>query len=251
MTWRRSLCAAAARAGRRCVASSGGAIYNANELVLSGADFLTVDDTVYNLGNIVLAGDVSFGGNVTFADSGSYAGTMKNNGNLDFYIVERGEDDGILISDWERISGGGSYSVTYDEKQAAGTYQLAANASDFDGCITVKSEDGTSHGELTLDMDKALQVGDISFMLELNEDTGVLSVVVDSEYSKRADREKQETRAQLPDTAFSKLSYKSGFSLPFSIFCSLSFCLSLTHTHLIFFYLTTKNKFGEQTLEHY
>ncbi|MBE6386683.1 MAG: hypothetical protein E7045_01290, partial [Lentisphaerae bacterium] len=191
------------------VASSGGAIYNANELVLSGADFLTVDDTVYNLGNIVLAGDVSFGGNVTFADSGSYAGTMKNNGNLDFYIVERGEDDGILISDWERISGGGSYSVTYDEKQAAGTYQLAANASDFDGYITIKSEDGTNQGRLTLDMKKALEVGNISFLLKLDEKTDILSVVVNSEYSKRADREKQETRAQLPDTAFSKLSYNN------------------------------------------
>ncbi len=212
------------------VASSGGAIYNLGrkkynsttgewdipieyrgKIILGDATFATYTDTVYNIGDMVLNGDVSFGGNVTLAEYknsyGTAVGTLQNNGNIDFNVAARLEDDGLLLNDWELVSGDGTYSVTVDNKQVGGTYQLIGNAANFDKTITVRSESGSTLGELSLDMEEPLELKNMSLILDLDEETNIISLVVDSEYSEGTSRERQETKIELPTSAFAGMTY--------------------------------------------
>ena len=199
------------------IASQGGAIYNDGGTInFKDAEFASYTDTVYNTGTITINGDVSFAGNVTLTTNsyGTSVGSLQNNGNVDFNISVRIEDDGVLLNNWELVSGEGSYSVTIDSKQVSGEYQLIGNAATFaeDLVITVRNENGSKQGELTLDMEEPLELRTMSLMLKLNEETNIVSVIVDSEYSEATDREKRETQVKLPDTAFAGMSY-SGYTL--------------------------------------
>ncbi|MBQ7402341.1 MAG: AIDA repeat-containing protein [Lentisphaeria bacterium] len=214
------------------IASSGGAIHNRaawgtkynsttgewdipierrGKIILGDATFATYTDTVYNIGDMVLNGDVSFGGNVTLAEyknsDGTAVGTLQNNGNIDFNVAARLEDDGLLLNNWELVSGDGTYSVTIDNKQVGGTYQLIGNAANFDKTITVRSESGSTLGELSLDMEEPLKLKNMSLILDLDEETNIISLVVDSEYSEGTSRERQETKIELPTNAFAGMSY--------------------------------------------
>ena len=64
------------------------------------------------------------------------------------------------------------------------------------------NEDGSKKGELSLDMEEPLELRNMSLMLKLDEETNIISVIVDSEYSESTDREKQETQITLPEDAF-------------------------------------------------
>ncbi len=214
------------------VASNGGAIYNRvywtkeynsatgsydilvesrGQITLGDVKFATYTDTIYNTGDIILNGDASFAGNITIAEGttnyGTSVGALQNNGNMDLNISVRVEDDGLLLNDWELVSGNGTYSITVDDKQVAGEYQLIGNAANFNKTITVRNEDGSKKGELSLDMEEPLELRNMSLMLKLDEETNIVSVVVDSEYSESTDREKQETQIKLPDTAFAGMTY--------------------------------------------
>ena len=182
------------------------------QITLGDVKFATYTDTIYNTGDIILNGNVSFAGNVTLVKEAydneyTWIGTLQNNGNIDFNISVRAEEDGILLNDWELVSGDGTYSITVDDKQVAGEYQLIGNAANFNKTITVRNEDGSKKGELSLDMEEPLELRNMSLMLKLNEETNIVSVVVDSEYSESTDREKQETQIKLPDTAFAGMTY--------------------------------------------
>ncbi|MBO7153745.1 MAG: pre-peptidase C-terminal domain-containing protein, partial [Lentisphaeria bacterium] len=126
---------------------------------------------------------------------------------MDLNISVRVEDDGLLLNDWELVSGDGTNSITVDDKQVAGEYQLIGNAANFNKTITVRNEDGSKKGELSLDMEEPLELRNMSLMLKLDEETNIVSVIVDSEYSESTDREKQETQIKLPDTAFAGMTY--------------------------------------------
>ena len=188
------------------VASSGGAIYNYyGSMTFGDVTFATYTDTIYNRGAIILNGDASFAGNVTLVNS---SGTIfQNNGNIDFNVAARVEDDGLLLNDWELVSGDGTYSVTVDNKQVGGTYQLIGNAANFDKTITVRSESGSTLGELSLDMEEPLELKNMSLILDLDEETNIISLVVDSEYSEGTSRERQETKIELPTSAFAGMTY--------------------------------------------
>ncbi|MBO7154011.1 MAG: putative Ig domain-containing protein, partial [Lentisphaeria bacterium] len=214
------------------VASNGGAINNSayrtrkynsatgsydipvesrGQITLGDVKFATYTDTIYNIGDIILNGDASFAGNITIAEYtnryGTSVGALQNNGNIDFNISVRVGDDGLLLNDWELVSGDGTYSITVDDKQVAGEYQLIGNAANFNKTITVRNEDGSPKGELSLDMEEPLELRNMSLMLKLDEETNIISVVVDSEYSESTDREKQETQIALPEDAFAGMSY--------------------------------------------
>ena len=206
------------------VASSGGAIYNSGywsifynsttssydskycgQITFGDVTFATYTDTIYNRGAIILNGDASFAGNITLVNSSDTI--FQNNGNIDFNVAARLEDDGLLLNNWELVSGDGTYSVTVDNKQAAGTYQLIGNAANFDKTITVRSESGSKMGELSLDMEEPLELRNMSLMLDYDEETNIISLIVDSEYSEGTDRERQETKLELPTNAFAGMSY--------------------------------------------
>ena len=182
------------------------------QITLGDVKFATYTDTIYNTGDIILNGNVSFAGNITIAEYTNYyygtsVGALQNNGNIDFNISVRVENDGLLLNDWSRVSGDGTYSITVDDKQVSGEYQLIGNAANFNKTITVRNEDGSKKGELSLDMEEPLELRNMSLMLKLDEETNIISVIVDSEYSESTDREKQETQIALPEDAFAGMSY--------------------------------------------
>ena len=150
----------------------GGAIYNGSNatVTLGDAVFATASDTVYNAGTIIVNGNVSFAGTVTLSDESS----LQNNGNIDLNIANRTADDEALISDWSRISGEGSFSVTVSADQAFGTYQLANGASGFAGSITVG--DGTvDYGSVSVD-GEVLTFNNVDYLLTLDSGSLYLKV---------------------------------------------------------------------------
>ncbi|MDD3153868.1 MAG: hypothetical protein PHS41_03300, partial [Victivallaceae bacterium] len=181
--------------------SYGGAIYNLSTVALKDCRFETYTDTVNNLGVMTVEETVSFAGNVTLYSAWGGC-NLVNNGTIDFNIAPREEGDGILLNDWTCVYGNGDYTITVSDKQVSGDYQLIGNAADFDMTITVKNESGSTKGELSLDMSKPLKLKNMSLMLVLDEETDIISVKVDSDYSKGTDRENQETKVELPEAAF-------------------------------------------------
>ena len=111
--------------------------------------------------------------------------------------IQRGKVD--LFISFEDLSEN-SVNVTYHK-------EVAAEYMNFNKTITVRNEDGSKKGELSLDMEEPLELRNMSLRLKLNENTNTISVVVDSEYSESTDREKQETQISLPEDAFAGMSY--------------------------------------------
>ncbi|MBQ7404190.1 MAG: AIDA repeat-containing protein, partial [Lentisphaeria bacterium] len=195
----------------------GGAIYNDvyGKVVLGDAAFATTTDTVHNSGTMVINGDVSFAGNVTL--EGYYA-KLENNGNIDFNISDRQQKNGVLLNDWSYVSGEGTYSITIDIMQAAGTYQLIGNVENFDQTITVRNDIGLKEGTLSLDMEKPLNIWSMSLNLEYDEETKVLSVVVN-----KADKiaptltVKKKISSNCTDIILSATADESGSTIEYSV----------------------------------
>ncbi|MCR4573505.1 MAG: AIDA repeat-containing protein [Lentisphaeria bacterium] len=129
-------------------------------------------------------------------------GLITNNGTMDFNIAARQAEDGLLLNIWKNVQGDGNYTITVGDRQVSGKYQLIGDAANFDKTITVKTESGQTKGELYLGMEKAVNCNGVKLLLKLDEETNVVYVAVNSNYSKGTDREKQETELELPKDAF-------------------------------------------------
>ena len=166
-------------------AELGGAIYNCGafyyvpdvgpgSITIGDAEFATVSDTVYNMGIITVNGDVSFAGNVTLTGNDA---SLVNNGNIDFNLSVRSADDGVLINDWSKVSGKGSYSITVSNTQSSGEYKLLANAADFAKSITIGN--GTADFG-TLSLDQGVCYNGTNYTLSIVNSELILSVVNDT-----------------------------------------------------------------------
>ncbi len=144
----------------------GGAIdcYN-GQIILQDARFATVTDSIQSTGgdsNLIINGNVSFAGNIT-------VDKLTNNGNVDFNISVRKTTDGILLDEWDNVTGQGTYSVTVSASQKAGTYQLIDDLWDgFNKSITLKCGN-SSLGKLTIG--KTITTGAKQYSLVKNDDT--------------------------------------------------------------------------------
>ena len=168
----------------RNAASKGGAIYTSSYLELMDCEFKTSTDTIYIFGGkMVLNGNASAAGNITIKDDlgHDYDGELVNNGTIDFNISVRQANDGLLLNDWTKVSGGGNYAVTVSARQSTGEYQLIGNAGNFNKTLTIHGDNGSAWGALALN--QSLQYGDISLTLKLDETTDVISLQIDSPYA--------------------------------------------------------------------
>ena len=150
--------------------NSGGAVYNDGTITFGSAFFVTASDTIYNNGIIIVNENVSFAAVVTLNAESS----LQNNGNIDLNITKRTSDSEALISDWSRISGDGTLSITIAADQADGTYKLAQNSAGFNGTISIGS-DTTKYGSLTVNEDKLLYNDTI---YSLNNTNGNLTLTI-------------------------------------------------------------------------
>ena len=83
---------------------------------------------------------------------------------IDFTLTGRTADDDYLINDLSLISGTPTYTITVSEDQTLGIYKLAQGAESFTGSITVKNENGTNYGSLTVN-GNALTYGNFVYSL--------------------------------------------------------------------------------------
>ncbi|MBO5689799.1 MAG: hypothetical protein J6S73_07680, partial [Lentisphaeria bacterium] len=161
------------------MAAEGGAIYNDRngKFILQDADFATVSDSVYNLGEITVNGNVSFAGAVVCAKiSGTaYYGKIINNGNIEFNVAERTTGMDVLFNDAKGLAGNGAFSITVSANQAAGAYKLIGNAAAFNKTISLNVGSVEDCGLLTVG-GAAVSYGGKSYSLVCSDSTLALSV---------------------------------------------------------------------------
>ena len=151
--------------------NSGGAIYNDGTITFGSAFFVTASDTIYNNGIIIVNENVSFAAVVTLNAESS----LQNNGNIDLNITKRTSVSEALISDWSRISGDGTLSITIAADQADGTYKLAQGAEDFSGSITISTEN-ESLGAVSVNADDFVY-SNTTYSLDLSDGELTLTII--------------------------------------------------------------------------
>ena len=96
------------------------------------ADSVTLKGSYANL--VISSGGVLTGEN-TFKTNSVI--TVQSGAIVDFDISDRTTEDDVLYNDITMISGAPTYTITVNRSQDTGVYKLAANASGFNGTVTV------------------------------------------------------------------------------------------------------------------
>ena len=81
-----------------------------------------------------------------YIDSGA---TVAIKGTLDFTLSDRTSRRDYLITNFSKIQGKASYTITVSDKQRSGTYKLAENADSFSGTVTI-GNGKVNYGSLTV-----------------------------------------------------------------------------------------------------
>ena len=113
-----------------------------------------------------LTGRMSFGKGATVTAS---SGTI-----LDFDLTRTSAGEAALVNDLSVVKGGLLYTLMVDGAQGTGSYKLAEGAAGFNGTISVVNAAREALG--TLAVGETVQVGDVSYKLDLAD--SVLSVSV-------------------------------------------------------------------------
>ena len=142
--------------------------------VLSGG--ITCDTNVYANGTLKLATGAIMTGKMNFT-----AGAIifvEHGAVMDFNITQTSTEEKALLSAWSMIQGAPDYTITVNSDQKTGVYKLAGSADEFDATITVKDLNGKSLGTITVG--ESLSIGDKTYLLELEDESLVLSITGDT-----------------------------------------------------------------------
>ena len=186
---------------------TGGELYvydggTARETVLTGTDRRhcaefyvyeggTATSTVVNVGGWMYVGGtadstaVGSGGYLDIAGGGRHTGTLTiaegavvsafSGSTLDFTLSSAAVPGGTaLVNDLSRLQGTPDFTLTVSASQAAGVYKLAGGVRRFDEAITVKNDEGSVLG--TLSVGDSLDVSERRYTLDLN--SGALWITV-------------------------------------------------------------------------
>ena len=127
---------------------------------------------------------VSAGGRLTVSKGGIITGNITLDSNAFFYVgkgalinydltqVSAGQE--ALLNDWSIVRGTPDYTITVNDRQAAGVYRLAEAADEFAGTITVQNTLGESLG--TLDVGEKLTIDEVDYTLSITDDCLTVTV---------------------------------------------------------------------------
>ena len=158
--------------------------------VINSSGYLTVQDSgtadtaILHSGGFmrlytgaILKGEVNVGGKVTVESAGTSAteDVIRAYGaKIDYLVSERTTADQSIISNLGMIMGA-TYYATVKVNQAPGQYKLADGAADFNGDITVRAQDETIFGTISVN-GGAITHNGTSYSLILNQDTLLLAI---------------------------------------------------------------------------
>ena len=129
--------------GQLFVYSSGLAIdtkLNSKGSLYLGSNGSAKNTIVDDSGVLMISSGGIHAGTLKIVNNGSV--TVKEGGIINFDISERSTGDDVLINDLTLIQGTPTYTITVENNQKNGQYQLAAGAANFTGTITITNTTG-------------------------------------------------------------------------------------------------------------
>ena len=146
---------------------------------------------------------------MTVSGTNHFSGNIKNDGVITIDISKNMVNAGYVIDNFA-IFNGGTYQIAISESQAAGNYKLAANASSFNGSITVKNTSDVMLG--TLSVGSSFMSVDTIYSLE-RDSSGNLSLTLQGAKKSAAMRQESNVwSSEFPITGTSSNDVLSGNS---------------------------------------
>ena len=141
----------------------------------------------YKADSLIIKSGATITGTLTVAAEVTVeSGAIMAGADVVWNISHRKKEEPLLWNDLG-ASDFNSLSITVSPNQNKGTYLLAGNAADFDGVITIQHPSGTVLGTVSLDEKNNVLDFDVTrYTLDLNKETGILTLTVSSNISDEA-----------------------------------------------------------------
>ncbi len=168
------------QSGGKLYLYDGGTVNNATvddggELFVSGGS--ATDIKVNAGGSLLIDSGTKLTGQMTFEDGATVIPLVGSI--LDFDLTQTTAGAPALVNDLSVLMGTLTYTITLDENQESGTYNLAEGAADFRGTLTVKRKGVPADISITVG-DTDINGGDLTYSLTVKNNQLLFTITLDT-----------------------------------------------------------------------